>query len=102
MHEAEIPQRLGKYQIIRRLAFGGMAEVLLGRLSGTDGFARDVVIKRVLPQYASNDEFVSMFRDEARITSRLHHGNIVQVVEFGEENGLYYLVLEYVDGPSLG
>jgi len=102
MHEAEIPQRLGKYQILRRLAYGGMAEVLLGRLSGTDGFARDVVVKRVLPQYASNDEFVSMFRDEARITSRLHHGNIVQVVEFGEENGLYYLVLEYVDGPSLG
>ncbi|HRI67380.1 MAG TPA: protein kinase [Polyangium sp.] len=102
MHEAEIPQRLGKYQILRRLAYGGMAEVLLGRLSGTDGFARDVVIKRVLPQYASNDEFVAMFRDEARITARLHHGNIVQVVEFGEENGLYYLVLEYVDGPSLG
>lgn len=102
MHEAEIPQRLGKYQILRRLAYGGMAEVLLGRLSGTDGFARDVVIKRVLPQYASNDEFVAMFRDEARITARLHHGNIVQVVEFGEENGLYFLVLEYVDGPSLG
>ena len=102
MQEPEIPQRLGKYQILRRLAYGGMAEVLLGRLSGTDGFARDVVIKRVLPQYSSNDEFVAMFRDEARITARLHHGNVVHVVEFGEENGLYFLVLEYVDGPRLG
>ncbi|TKD08573.1 serine/threonine-protein kinase [Polyangium fumosum] len=102
MQEPELPERLGKYQIIRRLAYGGMAEVLLGRLTGTDGFMKEVVVKRVLPQYASNNEFIAMFRDEARITSRLHHGNIVQVVEFAEEGGQYYLVLEYVDGPSLG
>jgi serine/threonine protein kinase len=102
MHEAELPERLGKYQIVRRLAYGGMAEVLLGRLTGSDDFMKEVVVKRVLPQYASNDEFIAMFRDEARITSRLHHGNIVQVVEFAEENGQHYLVLEYVDGPSLG
>jgi serine/threonine protein kinase len=95
------PARLGQYQIVRRLAFGGMAEVFLGRTDGADGFAKDVVIKRVLPQHCQNLEFVAMFRDEARITAQLFHGNIVQVVEFGESEGQHYLVLEYVNGPSL-
>jgi serine/threonine-protein kinase len=101
MADPDLPARLGKYEIVRRLAYGGMAEVLLGRLSGADGFSRDVVIKRVLPQYVAHEQFISMFRDEARITARLSHGNIVQVVELGEEGGRFYLVLEYVDGPSL-
>jgi serine/threonine protein kinase len=96
-----IPERLGQYQILRRLAFGGMAEVFLAKLKGADGFAKDVVIKRVLPQHSENVEFVSMFRDEARITSQLFHGNIVQVIEFGVAEGHHYLVLEYVNGPSL-
>jgi len=80
---------------------GGMAEVFLGKLRGADGFAKDVVIKRILPQHTENTEFVSMFRDEARITSQLFHGNIVQVIEFGVSEGQHYLVLEYVNGPSL-
>ena len=79
-----------------------MAEVFQGKLRGVDGFAKDVVIKRVLPQHAANVEFMMMFRDEARNTARLHHGNIVQVVEFGEAEGQHCLVLEYVNGPSLG
>jgi len=95
------PSRLGQYRIVRRLAFGGMAEVFLGRLEGAEGFAKDVVIKRVLPQHCQNLEFVAMFRDEARITAQLFHGNIVQVIEFGESDGQHYLVLEYVNGPSL-
>jgi serine/threonine protein kinase len=95
------PRRLGQYSVIRRLAYGGMAEVLLGRLDGADGFSKQVVIKRVHPQHNTNIEFVTMFRDEARITSQLHHGNIVQVIEFGIDGGQHYLVLEYVDGPSL-
>ncbi|HEX7604757.1 MAG TPA: serine/threonine-protein kinase [Polyangiaceae bacterium] len=102
MSEGPVPRRLGQYEIVRRLAYGGMAEVFLGKLRGVDGFAKDVVIKRVLPQHATNVEFMMMFRDEARITARLHHGNIVQVVEFGEAEGQHYLVLEYVNGPSLG
>ena len=101
MPDLDLPARLGQYEIVRRLAYGGMAEVLLARLTGADGFSREVVIKRVLPQYAVHDEFISMFRDEARITARLSHGNIAQVVELGEEGGRFYLVLEYVDGPSL-
>jgi serine/threonine protein kinase len=101
MLTTEAPQRLGQYEITRRLAMGGMAEVFLGKLRGADGFAKDVVIKRILPQHTGNTDFVSMFRDEARITSQLFHGNIVQVIEFGVSEGQHYLVLEYVDGPSL-
>ncbi len=97
----EAPQRLGQYDITGRLAMGGMAEVFLGKLRGADGFAKDVVVKRILPQHSGNADFVRMFRDEARITSQLFHGNIVQVLEFGVAEGTHYLVLEYVDGPSL-
>jgi serine/threonine protein kinase len=99
---ADLPTRIGKYEIERRLAYGGMAEVFLARHGGADGFSRQVVIKRVLPHLTSNRGFLDMFRDEARITARLRHGNIVQVLEFGEEDGQYYLVLEYVEGVSLG
>src|SRR5258706_5643741 len=102
MTESDFPKRIGKYEIVRRLASGGMAEVLLARVDGADGFSREVVIKRVLPQHHGNSAFLTMFRDEARITSQLYHGNIVQVVEFGEQDGQHYLVLEYVNGPSLG
>ena len=101
MPQPPLPDRLGKYEVVGRLAFGGMAEVLLGRLAGADGFSRQVVIKRVLAQHLANQEFLTMFRDEARITANLYHGNIVQVIEFGEVDGQYYLVLEYVDGASL-
>lgn len=99
--EQEPPKRIGKYEILRRLAYGGMAEVLLGRVSGADGFSREVVIKRVLPQHSENGAFIAMFRDEARITAQLYHGNIVQVIDFDEHEGQHFLVLEYVNGPSL-
>jgi len=99
--EQEPPKRIGKYEVLRRLAYGGMAEVLLGRVSGADGFSRDVVIKRVLPQHSDNGAFIAMFRDEARITAQLFHGNIVQVIDFDEHEGQHFLVLEYVNGPSL-
>lgn len=96
------PEQLGKYKILRRLAQGGMGEVLLGRITGADRFTRDVVIKRVLPQYTSDTAFMRMFRDEARITAQLRHGNIAQVIEFAEEDGQFFLVLEYINGPSVG
>lgn len=96
-----MPDRLGQYEITRRLALGGMAEVFLGKLRGAEGFTKDVVVKRILPQHSENVDFVTMFRDEARITSQLFHGNIIQVIEFGVADGHHYLVLEYVNGPSL-
>lgn len=102
MNESELPKTIGKYEIVRHLAWGGMAEVLLARFGGADGFSRHVVIKRILPQHSENASFVQMFRDEARITAQLLHGNIVQVLEFGSEGGNHHLVLEYVPGVSLG
>jgi serine/threonine-protein kinase len=98
----DLPKRLGQYEVLKRLAQGGMGEVLLAQREGADGFTRRVVIKRVLPHFGADASFMTMFRDEARITGQLHHGNITQVLEFGEAEGNYFLVLEFVDGPSLG
>ena len=78
-----------------------MAEVLLGRLRGASGFERLVVIKRMLPQFARDEEFRSMFIDEARIASRLSHPNIVHVHELLELEGELYLVMEYLEGETL-
>ncbi len=99
---AELPKHLGQYEVLKRLAQGGMGEVLLAQREGADGFTRKVVIKRVLPHFGADAAFMTMFRDEARITGQLHHGNITQVIEFSEAEGSYFLVLEFVDGPSLG
>ena len=93
--------RIGPYEIVGTIGRGGMAEVLLARVAGADGFSREVVIKRVLPELAHEREFIDMFRDEARITAQLRHGNIAQVLDFRHDDGQYYLLLEYVDGPSL-
>lgn len=78
-----------------------MAEILLGRLTGPSGFERSVVIKRILPAYAEERQFVEMFLDEARIAARIHHPNVVQHQELGEDGEQLYLVMEYLDGESL-
>jgi serine/threonine-protein kinase len=92
--------QLGRYTVLGRLAVGGMAEVLLGRLDGSSGFERQVVIKRVLPQYASQTEFMKLFQQEARFASFLIHPHIAQ--DFGvDATGAAYLVMEFVDGASL-
>lgn len=94
--------RLGRYELEGKLATGGMAEVFLARLTGEQGFARQVVIKRVLPQYASHPDFLALFQQEARFASLLAHPNIAQVSDFGVDgDGAAYLVMEYVDGASL-
>lgn len=94
--------RFGNYELIRRLAQGGMAEVYLARFSGVEGFERQVVIKRMLPELAGRKDFVDMFLDEARLAARFNHPNIVQVYELGEKAGSYFMSMEYVDGPHLG
>src|SRR5262245_45228999 len=91
-------ERFGKYEILRRIATGGMAEIHLARSQGIEGFEKLVVLKRILPQYARDDEFVTMFLDEARLAATLHHTNIVQVFDMGEERGHYYLAMEFLHG----
>ncbi|MGB5310924.1 MAG: serine/threonine protein kinase, partial [Polyangiales bacterium] len=74
---------LGPYRIERRLAAGGMAEVFVARREGLHGFSKRVALKRILPQFASDPDFVWMFIDEARLAAMLEHPNIVQVFDFG-------------------
>jgi len=93
-------ERFGKYEIIRRLATGGMAEIYLARATGIEGFEKQVVLKRILPQYADDDEFVSMFLDEARLAATLHHSNVVQVFDIGAVDGQYFLSMELLQGQD--
>ncbi len=96
------PDRIGPYEIITRLATGGMAEVFLGRRTGPHGFEKYVAVKRILPELASDRDFLGMFVDEARIGAKLHHPNVVQVFDFGEEDGAPYIILELVQGSTAG
>ncbi len=98
--EPEATETLGRYEVAGRLAMGGMAEILLGRLVGPSGFERPVVIKRILPHLAAEPSFVSMFLDEARLAARIRHPNVVQVHELGKEDDNLYLVMEYLEGEN--
>jgi serine/threonine protein kinase len=93
--------QVGKYQLIRELAVGGMAEVFLARTAGPMGFEKQLVLKRILPHMAKDPAFIQMFLSEATLAARLSHPNIVQIFDFGESGGSYYLAMEYIDGPSL-
>jgi serine/threonine protein kinase len=93
-------ERFGKYEILRRLAVGGMAEIYLARAGGIEGFEKHVVLKRILPQYADNEEFVNMFLDEARLAATLHHSNVVQVYDIGAVDSQYFLTMEYLEGQD--
>ncbi|MDQ3036972.1 MAG: protein kinase [Myxococcota bacterium] len=92
---------LGRYKVVAKLATGGMAEILLAKLSGPGGFERAVVIKRVLPHLAEQPGFREMFLDEAWIMSGLHHPNVVQVIELSEHESELVLVMEYLAGETL-
>ena len=92
---------VGKYQLIRKLAMGGMAEVWLAKTAGAHGFEKTVVLKRILPHLAEDENFVHMFFSEAKLAAQLNHPNVVTVFDFGEDQGAYYLVMEFIDGPNL-
>ena len=90
-----------RYEICEKLASGGMATVHLGRLVGPVAFARTVAIKRLHPQFASDPDFRLMLTDEARLAARIHHPNVVQVLDVVATDGELFLVMQYVDGISL-
>ncbi len=94
-------ERIGRYTVVRRLAVGGMAEVYLARHEGPKGFAKWVVIKRVLPGLEATQNFTAMFLDEGRLAARLSHPGIAQTFELGEHENGFFLVMEYVAGESL-
>ncbi len=95
------PVQFGKYRLIQPLAQGGMAEIFLAKQQGPAGYEKTVVIKRILQQWSENPEFVEMFLDEARLAAQLSHPSIVQIFDFGEVEGSYYLCMEYLRGEDL-
>ena len=88
----------GGYQLLERLAMGGMAEVFLGR---PDSEERFVAIKRILPNIAADDDFIAMFIDEAKIAGQLTHPNIAQILDIGKINASYFIAMEYVSGHDV-
>ena len=92
---------LSRYILSKKIARGGMAEIYLGKHIGEDGFQRLCAIKRILPHYAADQEFIQMFRDEAHICKRLQHANIVRVEGFEEVEGSFAIIMEYIDGADL-
>ena len=95
-------QSYGKFQLLKKLATGGMAEVFYARQRGIEGFSKEIVVKRILPHLAEDAEFVEMFKHEAVVAARFNHPNIAQVYEFAEQGGSYFIAMEYVHGEDLG
>jgi serine/threonine-protein kinase len=93
-----MPRQIGRYQILDRLAVGGMAELYKATLTGDHGFEKLVAIKKILPHLAKDRSFVEMFIDEARITAQLDHRHIVQVFELGNDADTPFIAMQYVDG----
>ena len=96
---------LGKfagYDILGRLALGGMAEILLARHANTDGDHRYLVVKRILPHFEQDSDFVQMFLDEAKIGMQLKHPNICQFHQFGADEGSHFIIMEWINGTPLG
>src|SRR5689334_5724783 len=93
----------GRYVIRELIAQGGMGEVFAAVAVGADGFEKPVVVKRLLPKFASRPEVASLLSSEAKLMTRLVHPNIVQVIDFGRgDNDDYFLVMELVSGTDLG
>ena len=93
-------EAFGRYELIKKIATGGMAEIFLARQAGIEGFEKLLVLKRILPHLAENEEFVEMFLHEARVAVRLNHPNIVQIYDLGEEGGSYFIAMEYIHGED--
>ena len=91
----------GKYDVVRRLAAGGMGEIYLGRQRGLASFERLVILKTLLPQLSEDPEMVASFLDEARIVGAINHPNVVGLYEVGEHDGQYIMVMEHIHGLDL-
>ena len=96
-----IIEQFGKYVLLEKIAAGGMAEVYVAKSAGANGVNKFVAIKKILPQFSQNHEFVNFFKAEAEVTINLSHSNIVSIYDFGIENEQFFLVMELVEGKNL-
>src|SRR4051812_46992399 len=94
-------QQLGRYPLLDRIAYGGMAEIFRAKTFDPQGRVHLVAVKRVLSHLIEDDEFMQMMVDEAKITALLHHENIAQLFEFARAGQEYFLAMEFVDGKDL-
>ena len=95
------PQAFGRYELVRRLAAGGMAELFIARQRSVSGFEKQLVIKRILANRARDADFVRMFLDEARVAATLDHPNIVQIYDVGHVDDEYFIAMEHIPGKNL-
>src|SRR5262245_22649718 len=90
-----------KYEIIRRIATGGMGDIFLARQLGIAGFQRLVVLKSLRPEIVEREDVLAMFLNEARTAAKMNHPNIVAVYEIDEFRGIYFIAMELIQGADL-
>ncbi len=95
------PIQFGKYWLLDRVNVGGMAEVWKAKAFGVEGFERLLAVKRILPNIAEDEEFITMFIDEAKIAVQLNHANIAQIFDLGKVDDSYFIALEFISGKDL-
>jgi serine/threonine protein kinase/tetratricopeptide (TPR) repeat protein len=96
-----LPHAFGRYTLTQRIGEGGMAEVYLAQVTVAEGLSKRVVVKKIRKEFADQPEFTRMFVEEAKIALGLNHANIVQVFDFGQVHGSFYLAMELVEGLDL-
>ncbi|HET8900942.1 MAG TPA: serine/threonine-protein kinase, partial [Holophagaceae bacterium] len=94
-------EEYGNYFLVEKIAVGGMAELFKAQQRGVQGFQKIVAIKRILPHLVDNEDFATMFIDEAKLAAQLTHPNIVQIFDLGKAGSSYYIAMEYVNGRDL-
>ncbi|WNG32714.1 protein kinase [Archangium minus] len=99
--QLSLPARFGRYVLLSHLGRGGMADIYRGIALGANGFAKPVVLKRVLPEAIQQESAVKMFIEEARLSALLQHMNIAQIFDFGEHRGEYFIAMEFIHGRDL-
>ena len=95
------PVQFGKYLLLGRISVGGMAEVFKAKSFGVQGFEKIIAIKRILPSLGRDEDFITMFIDEAKIAGQLAHANIGQIHELGQVDGAHFIAMEYIWGRDL-
>ena len=95
------PQKFGKYQLLDKIAAGGMAELYRAKVTGDYGFEKQVAIKKILPHLSCEGELVKAFVDEAKLAALLQHENIVPIYDFGNLEGEYFIAMEFLFGKDL-